>query len=211
MFRSYKYRRFSALFLDLLFISLLVMLLTNNTISNPYYNDYSSTLDEYNKLIEVNPMSYTTTEELDNYINKLSPVIYNLNRTRIFYSIWFVVISLLYFVLFQYSTGGQTLGKKIYKLKVTNKENNKLNIFRLLLRTLFIGEIYLFDGIVFISILNILGSLLIKDSNTYMIYFSIVSLIGIIYEIIMIVNFVKNKNNETIHDKISKTKVIEVK
>lgn len=211
MFRSLKYRRFSALFLDLLLISLLVMLLTNNTISNPYYNDYLYNMDEYNKLVESTPTIYTNPDDLNNYVNKLAPTIYNMNKSRIFYFIWSVVLSLLYFVLFQYSTGGQTIGKKLYKLKVTNKENKKISISRLLLRTLFIGEMYLFDGIVIVSILNILGILLIPDPNTYMIYFSSVNFIAIIFEIFMIVYFVKNKNNESFHDKLFKTKVIDAK
>ena len=211
MFRSLKYRRFSALSLDLLLISLLTMLLTNNTISNPYYNDYLYNMDEYNKLVESTPTIYSNPDDLNNYVNKLAPTMYNMNKSRVFYFIWSVVLSILYFVLFQYSTGGQTIGKKLYKLKVTNKENKKISISRLFLRTFFIGEMYLFDGIVIVSILNILGILLIHDPNTYMIYFSSVNFIAIIFEIFMIVYFVKNKNNESFHDKLFKTKVIDAK
>ncbi len=211
IFKSLKYRRFCALFLDLLLISLLTMFLTNNTISNPYYNDYSETYEEFTKLIENNSYTYNTQEELNNYINQISPIVYKLNQTKLFGEIWFVVLSFLYFGLFQYSTGGQTLGKKIYKLKLTDKNNKKLGFINSMIRPIFIGELYLFDGIVFISILNILGILLIKDQNIYMLYYSLIALIGIIYEVFMIIFFIKNKKNEALHDKILKTKVIEVK
>ena len=137
--------------------------------------------------------------------------IYNMNKSRVYYFIWSVVLSILYFGLFQYSTGGQTIGKKLYKIKVTNKENKKISFSRLLLRTMFIGEMYLFDGIVIVSILNILGILLINNAYNYMMYFSIVNFIGIAFEIFMIVYFIRNKNDEAIHDKISKTKVIDIK
>ena len=211
MFRSLKYRRFAALFLDLLIISILTMLLTNNTISNPTYNDYLSNMDEYNKVVETMPTVSSNPDDLDNYVNKVAPTIYNMNKSRVYYFIWSVVLSILYFGLFQYSTGGQTIGKKLYKIKVTNKEDKKISLARLILRTMFIGEMYLFDGIVIVSILNILGILLINNAYNYMMYFSIVNFIGIAFEIFMIVYFIRNKNDEAIHDKISKTKVIDIK
>ena len=71
MFRSLKYRRFAALFLDLLIISILTMLLTNNTISNPTYNDYLSNMDEYNKVVETMPTVSSNPDDLDNYVNKV--------------------------------------------------------------------------------------------------------------------------------------------
>jgi len=211
MFRSYKYKRFGAIFFDLLLISVLTMLLTNNTISNPYYNDYNSSVEEYNNIVKEMPSTTNNSEELNEYVNKLSPAIYNINKTRLFYNIWFVVLSILYFAIFQFSTGGQTLGKKLYRLKVVNENNKKASITSLLLRTMFIGEFYLFDGIVIISILNIIGILLINNNAIYMLYYIIVNLLGIAYEIFMIVYYIKNKKNDTIHDKIAKTKVIEVK
>lgn len=212
-FKSLKYRRFSAIFLDLVLISLLTSLLFGNTISNPYYNDYKNSSKEYTELISnINPQEYSTPDGVIKFKNEVSDALYKTSKTNIFYYVWFVVLSLLYFVVFQYSTGGKTLGKKLYKLKVVNSDDKKnVSFFRLLFKSLFMGEFFIFDGIVLISILNIVGILLINDANIFFYYNAIISLLGIILEIILLVSFFKSKNSETILDKVFKTRVIEVK
>ena len=209
-FKSLKYRRFSAIFLDLVLISLLTSLLFGNTISNPYYNDYKNSSKEYTELISnINPQEYSTPDGVIKFKNEVSDALYKTSKTNIFYYVWFVVLSLLYFVVFQYSTGGKTLGKKLYKLKVVNSDDKKnVSFFRLLFKSLFMGEFFIFDGIVLISILNIVGILLINDANIFFYYNAIISLLGIILEIILLVSFFKSKNSETILDKVFKNKVI---
>lgn len=213
VFRSIKYRRFSAIFLDLLLLSFLTSLLFNNSISNPRYNDYQNYSKEYTELItNINIEDYSSPDKVVEFKDKVSTLLYNTQKSNLFYYIWFVVLSILYFVIFQYSTGGKTLGKKLYGLKVVDSENKKkISLSRLIGRTLFAGELFLFDGIVFTCILNIIGILLIKDGNIYFYYNALINLIGIVFEIVLIVTFFKNKNNETITDKVFKTKVIDIK
>jgi uncharacterized RDD family membrane protein YckC len=213
VFRSIKYRRFSAIFLDLLLLSLLTSLLFNNSISNPRYNDYQNYSKEYTELItNINIEDYSSPDKVVEFKDKVSTLLYNTQKSNLFYYIWFVVLSILYFVIFQYSTGGKTLGKKLYGLKVVDSENKKkISLSRLIGRTLFAGELFLFDGIVFTCILNIIGILLINDGNIYFYYNALTNLIGIVFEIVLIVTFFKNKNNETITDKVFKTKVIDIK
>ena len=213
VFRSIKYKRFSAIFLDLLLLSFLTSLLFNNSISNPRYNDYQNYSKEYTELItNINIGDYNSPDKVVEFKDKVSTLLYNTQKANLFYYIWFVVLSILYFVIFQYSTGGKTLGKKLYGLKVVDSENKKkISLSRLIGRTLFTGELFLFDGIVFTCILNIIGILLINDSNIYFYYNALINLIGIIFEIVFIVTFFKNKNNETIADKVFKTKVIDIK
>ena len=213
VFRSIKYRRFSAIFLDLLLLSFLTSLLFNNSISNPRYNDYQNYSKEYTELItNINIEDYSSPDKVVEFKDKVSTLLYNTQKSNLFYYIWFVVLSILYFVIFQYSTGGKTLGKKLYGIKVVDSDNKKkISLSRLIGRTLFAGELFLFDGIVFTCILNIIGILLINDSNIYFYYNALINLIGIVFEIVFIVTFFKNKNNETIADKVFKTKVIDIK
>ena len=213
VFRSIKYRRFSAIFLDLLLLSFLTSLLFNNSISNPRYNDYQNYSKEYTELItNINIEDYSSPDKVIEFKDKVSTLLYNTQKANLFYYIWFVVLSILYFVIFQYSTGGKTLGKKLYGIKVVDSENKKkISLSRLIGRTLFAGELFLFDGIVFTCILNIIGILLINDGNIYFYYNALINLIGIVFEIVLIVTFFKNKNNETIADKVFKTKVIDIK
>lgn len=211
--RSLKYRRFSAIVLDLLIISFLTSLLFNNTISNPYYNDYITNSKEYNELItNINPRDYTNTESVTQFKNEVSGSLYKTVKSNLFYYIWYVVLTILYFTVFQFSTGGKTLGKKLYGIKTVNKEDNKkISISRLFGKTLFTGELFFFDGLVFVCILNIIGILLINDSNIFFYYNTMVNFLGVIFELVMLITFFKNKNNESITDKLFKTKVIEIK
>ena len=213
VFRSLKYRRISAIILDLLIISLLTSLLFNNSISNPYYNDYQNNTKEYNELVSnVNPNDFNTPDGVIQFKNKFSDVLHKTVKSNLFYYIWYVVLSFLYFVLFQYSTGGKTLGKKLYGIRITNKESNKkLSILRLIGKTFCAGELFFFDGIVFICILNIIGILFINNTDIFFYYNALVNIIGIVFEIVLLVTYFKNKNAETITDKIFKTKVIEIK
>lgn len=213
VFRSFKYRRFAALFLDLVLISIFTSLLFNNSISNPYYNDYMSIQDEYtNTMKEVANVNTQSIADMENYINKVSDMTFKYAKYNLFYYVWYIVLCFLYFVVFQFSTGGQTLGKKFYRLKVTNKDSNKkISFGRLLGRTLLSGEFYLFDGVIIVALLDIVGILLINSQQVFFYYTVILNLIGIIIEVAMIISFFTSKTNETIADKIFKTKVIEVK
>ena len=213
IFRSIKYRRFSAIFLDLLLLSFLTSLLFGNSISNPRYNDYQNNSKEYTELVtSIKLEDYNSPDSVMKFKDKISTSLYNTQKSNLFYYVWFVVLSILYFVIFQFSTGGKTLGKKLYGIKVVNAEDKKrISLGRLIGKTLFTGELFLFDGIVFTCILNIIGILFINDANTYFYFNAFTNSLGIIFEIILIVSFFKNKNNETITDKLFKTKVVEIK
>ena len=213
IFKSLKYKRFAAMFLDLVIISIFTTLLFSNSISNPKYNEYLEVSKDYTKVVtEVPNYNTQSLEELNDYVNKVSDITYRYQKSNIFFYVWYVVLSFLYFVVFQFSTGGKTLGKRLYRIKVTNKESNKnISLFRLIGKYLLVGEFYLFDGIVIISMLNIVGSLLINDVKVLFFYTVICNLIGILIEVAMIISFLTSKTNETISDKIFKTKVIEMK
>ena len=88
VFRSFKYRRFSALFLDLVLVSIVTSLLFSNSISNPYYNDYLSISEEYTKVItEVSTVNTQSMDDMQNYINRVSDISYRYSKVNIFYCI----------------------------------------------------------------------------------------------------------------------------
>ena len=94
-------------------------------ILNKYYKDEKITSKNYNNLVD---------EINDNYLKKYKNNYYKLDKYSIFYNTCYVIVTLLYFILFNVITNGATLGKKILKLKiVNNKDNNeKITSYKIL-------------------------------------------------------------------------------
>lgn len=159
-----------------------------------YYEDKKINKDEYNKIIENLDSNYSDVEI--NYS-------YKLLKYSIISTIINLMCILLYFVVIQFYFNGQTLGKKIMKLRVISNNDKKLSIVNFLIRSLIVNE-------VFINILNIIF-LVILSKNNYLAYNQIIYVITYILEMTIIFMILFDKNNRGVHDYISNTKVIEDK
>ena len=109
---------------------------------------------------------------------------------------------MLYFIVIQFYFGGQTLGKKILKLKVVSNNDKKLSIVNFLIRSLVVNEL-------FINILNVIFLFVLSKGN-YLVYNKIIYVITYILEMAILFTIVFDKHNRGLHDYISNTKVIEL-
>ena len=109
---------------------------------------------------------------------------------------------MLYFIVMQFYFGGQTLGKRILKLKVVSNNDKKLSIINFFIRSLIVNEI-------FINILNVIFILVLSKGN-YLIYNKIIYVVTYILEMAILFTMVFDKQNRGLHDYISNTKVIEL-
>lgn len=159
-----------------------------------YYEDKKIVEDEYNQIVENLNTNYSNIEI--NYS-------YKLLKYSIVPTIVSIMCILLYFVVMQFYFSGQTLGKKIMKLRVVSNNDKKLNILNFLVRSLIVNE-------VFINILNIFF-LLVLSKNNYLVYNQIIYVVTYILEMVIMFMIVFDKNNRGLHDYISNTKVIEDK
>lgn len=157
------------------------------------YKDRKLTEEEYNEVIESLNLQY---QDIDiNYSYKLLkysliPTIVNLMSI------------MLYFIVMQFYFGGQTLGKKILKLKVVSNNDKKLSIVNYLIRSLVVNEL-------FINILNVICLLVLSKGN-YLTYNKIIYVVTYILEMAILFTIVFDKHNRGLHDYISNTKVIEL-
>lgn len=143
------------------------------------YNDNKMT-EEY--VLEQIDYLYYMTE-------KNSVILYGVN----------IITCFLYFVLFQGFTYGQTLGKKIMRLKVVSNDGEKVSYKQLFFRTLFLYSIIYYLGLIIFSLV-FKESLFIKVVH----YLSIFNTaLFLILGIMIIVN-----GRRGLHDVIGKTKVI---
>lgn len=113
---------------------------------NKYFEDKKITDEEYNSLIKeennyTNIFKDNYKEELSNEdydkINKKIDKLYNntykenyykMEKNSIMYNIIYLVVVILYFVGFNKYTNGQTLGKKLMRLKIVNNNDSNKDV-----------------------------------------------------------------------------------
>jgi len=136
------------------------------------------------------------------YLNKTAPLSYRIDKENFLYNAIEVVITILYFVVFQFVKNGQTIGKKILGIKIV-KDYGELQINDIIFRSFIINDLLY-------SMISLLFLFTLKDIN----YLYSIGILGSIQSIIMIVSalmVITRKDNRALHDIITKTKVIEVK
>ena len=130
--RNYKVRRVLSYFIDFLIISLLITLLSGIKALNPKYNEYRQAYTQYKELFDEAINGDNINYKIDTKTEKL---MYDISYYGISYTIIEISVIVLYFTLFPTFFGGQTIGKKITKLKVTkNNDEGKVSFLTCLLR-----------------------------------------------------------------------------
>ena len=126
-------RRFGAYIMDMIIIALISSMFVKIEFINPKYDEYLKVYNEY--------LDYTSEikdiKQLEND-SKITDLSYDLAKTGIASSIISLVVTTLYFVGFQYLNRGQTLGKKVFKIKVVDGDKGRVKLYQLLVRSLLI-------------------------------------------------------------------------
>ena len=155
-----------------------------------YYKELQTTQKKmYDKEIDVK--EYTDIVLEDNY---------NISKGTVLISLTSIIIYILYFVVYQVYNNGQTVGKKLMKIKVKSITDEPLSINTMLFRTLIIYGIAA-------NIINLILILLLKKE----LYLSISNTISIIQSLIVIISvfmILFSKQKRGIHDIITKTEVV---
>ena len=137
MIKSVKSKRIWAFFIDYLLVSLFLTMVYQIRILNPNYEKYNETYEKYTELLS----DLDSNESLSFIVSKDYKLInYDLSK----YSISLVCINLIVYILyfggFQFWNKGQTIGKKIMKIKLVSKKDN-LKLWQCLLRTVILYSI----------------------------------------------------------------------
>jgi len=136
----------------------------------------------------------------EKFIEETNEISYQLQKGTYLSTIAGIVVYILYFVVYQAYNNGQTLGKKLFKIRVCNKDNQLLSINSLIRRCL------IPYGILVNFILAIMILILSKDLYvTLNVILSNVHMIILFISIIMI--SVKGRG---IHDYLANTIVEEI-
>ena len=191
-------RRGIAYIIDIIFISIISILIARINIINPTKDQYLSAYQEYEETIN-------DAEDIRELVQseKMSDLVYAISKYGRVYTFINAAVLVMYFAVFQKATGGQTLGKRFLKIKVVNKDGEKVRVWSLLLRSLFLYDI----------ISNVSGGIAIGLMNKadYITFNSIVNIVFKMISYATIIVLVFRQDGKGLHDLIAGTKVVDLK
>ncbi len=194
--------RIMAYLLDIVLVFFFVQLITSIRFINPQYDKYIETADKYNKVYN----SYLEKEinEIE-FIEQNKENHYYLSKYSVSYNIVLVIVLIAYYGLFQKFNNGQTLGKKIMKIRVVGLDNHNSSVLSYIIRLLPLFFVYI--GGLLPTIINAI-LVYVLNSNNYM---TITTVINYAFLLLGIASFVIayiRKDKRGLHDLLAKTKVV---
>lgn len=187
-------QRFIAFLLDIFILSSIASL-----ISYPFLD--AKSIDKLNKNSSEVIEKYATGEiDMDTYVDEVKGISYQLSQKQGVVSLVTLFLAVLYFIVYQYYNNGQTIGKKLMKIKVVSSTDKEITMNSFIFRSLIVNSI-LVDMISF--------AIVIFGNETA--YFYGVAICGIIkYTLLLICGFMVmwSKSGMGLHDRIAHTTVV---
>lgn len=190
------FRRIEAFLLDILIFAIALEMLS---LVFPTNNNVVKLNKEFNTITD----NYLNGDlEYSKYIHEAGNIEYLVDREQIFYNVMNVILVIIFFVFIPFLNNGSTLGKKVMKLKIVDKEGNKPDMNILIIRSLIFNSL----GYLLITLAAIF---IVKDYN-YFILTIILSIIELLLVIISIFMILYRSDKRGVHDFIAGTKVVKI-
>ena len=194
-------QRLLAYLVDIVVISVVVSIFT--------FSFDNSKLEEINTELNtaMNDLMTATTGgseaselNMDEINQKITDLEYDYQKATVLQNSISVVIYILYFIAFQFLYKGQTVGKKLLKLRVVTKEEKEPSL------TTFVVRGIIIEGILatFLSLIAIV--LLSKD--TYLTIYTWLSMLSSTFIVASALMVLYRKDRRGLHDMMAKTIVI---
>ena len=192
--KANSYKRVLAYLVDIMIISFVSVLLT-------YFIPTSENYNKLNKEFENLTIDYRNQEvTMEEYLEKGTDINYQLNKEAVPQTIVSTVLSIIYFVVLAYFMNGETLGKKLMKIKITSNNDKKLTMNNYLIRALVIDSVLM-------NILTIL-IILLFNKDIYLTSYNIISYVFSFVYIVSLAMILFSKNGRGLQDILANTKVI---
>lgn len=184
-------QRLLAYLLDFIVISLIFSLITAG------FKTDNSISEKYDVLYEKLMKEEITSKE---YLNDYTNLIYENQKANVIPNTFNIVLIIVYFIIFQYLNKGQTIGKKLMKIKIVNDKKQEISLLQMFIRSIMIYSI--FSG---------LTNILLLFNISKKLYMSLYLIIGSIESLILLLCaiFILYRNDKrALHDIATKTMVI---
>lgn len=191
-------KRLVAFIIDMFIVIIISETLSRIDFINIYKDKYQ---EEYAQYIELYNDALEEKVTLEEYNEKAVTYNYNLGKLSIISSTIYIVITISYFVGFNCLYQGQTIGKRILRIRIISSKDSNVRLWQYILR------IVLLTGI-FSNVVLILSVLFMNENIYYNIsYF--VNVFEYILQLVIIITTIINKNGIGLHDIICQTTVVE--
>lgn len=192
--KSLFLQRFLAFIVDTLFVVLI-----SSLIAFPFVDNAS--IEKLNMEMQEVSENYINSEiDINTYLAEYSSVVYQLSRKNGVVSFITIFIEILYFIVYQLYNKGQTLGKKLLKIRVESVDDGELTMNQMIFRVIIINSI-LYGFVSFA--LSIFAS-----QSTY--FYGILIFELIQYLVLLISGLMIMFGKRGLHDLVSHTKVVRI-
>ncbi len=196
--------RIGAYVIDIIIVTILCNLISNIRFLNPHYDEFVATSEKYSEVYKDYIDGDIKIEEFNKSAESLTVKLYKYGTSNYVISL---VTLIAYFGIFQKYNKGQTIGKKLMKVRVVGIDNENVPIHLMILRILPM-YIFGFNGIFCIVACIIVPHIITSNLE---IIISSISIINILLGFIDFEFALARKDKRSLHDLLSKTKVVEVK
>ena len=136
----------------------------------------------------------------DEFVGEYKVLLYNSQKKNVLSTSINVALYIAYFIIFQFMLGGQTIGKKVFHLRVVSSDDGKVTIWQMILRSLFMFSIV--SGILYVVLLNVLSM------ESYINAYLLISILDLLFLIVSLLFILYRKDKRGLHDLMANTKVI---
>lgn len=184
-------QRALAYLLDVIIISFIFSIITIG------FKPNTDVEEKYNEVYDNYINGEITAEQ---YLEEYTEVLYDMQKANALPNAINTLLIIVYFIVFQYLNKGQTIGKKILKIKIVNEDKKDISISQMLIR-----------GIMIYSILSSLINIILFFNVSRKVYMVSYLSIGAIETLVLFLSaiFILYRNDKkALHDIVSKTIVI---
>lgn len=193
--KVYFTKRIFAYLIDILLVSFIASLIATPFLDAKRVETLSN---QATKIVDQFQKNEISTED---YVIQYGNISYSIAREQGIVSICVILLTILYFVVYQTYSKGQTLGKKLMKIKVES-ETDDLTINQMIFRSFMVNFLLLYI-IEFIIMLTV-------AKRSYIFVVMGVSFIQYIVLFICAIMMMFRKDGKGLHDLVCRTRVVNV-
>ncbi len=195
--KAYFLQRLVSYLIDFFII---IFIVTGITFFIPTSDTYKEAYKEAN---EISDLYFNGEISNVEYLSRYGDVSYTMAKETIVVTVIHLVVTVAYFGTYAYYMNGQTIGKKIMKIRVVNKDNSNVGHSILIFRTAIIYGVI--ESIISLIILQFISS------NMYLYAITPLEFLQYIFVLISLFMIMFRKDGRGLHDILFKTKVISLK
>ena len=192
--KAYFFKRVLAYLIDIILVSIVATL-----IALPFRTESVKKVD--NQIVEVTQKALQGKIKAEAYTVQLNELAYQKAKLDGISNIIVILISVLNFIVYQGITKGQTIGKKLLKIKIIKINGNELTFNDLIFRNLLNNFIF-FD--ILLAVFALIGR------KTYIYGYKSINIIETILIIVSVFMIVIRKDGRSIMDLLTNTMVVKV-